>query len=44
MANIKDLLRIYIKQDDYNLMSSIPYFGLYYLYSLFFILAGGMIF
>ena len=41
MANIKDLLRIYIKQDDYNLMSSIPYFGLYYLYSLFFILAGG---
>ncbi len=42
MSNLKDLLRIYIKQDDYNLMSSIPYFGLYYLYSIIFILIGGV--
>lgn len=41
LANLEDLLRIYIKQNDYNLMSSIPFFGLYYIYSIIFILAGG---
>ena len=40
LANLKVLLRIYIRQDDYNLMSVIPYFGLYYLFSLPFILIG----
>jgi 4-amino-4-deoxy-L-arabinose transferase-like glycosyltransferase len=39
-TNIKNLLRLYIKQDDYNFMSVIPAFGLYYLYSMPFILIG----
>lgn len=40
LTNLKDLLRIYIKQSDYNLMNAVPYFGLYYLYSLPFIIVG----
>lgn len=40
LTNLKDLLRIYIKQSDYNLMNAIPFFGLYYLYSLPFIVIG----
>lgn len=39
-TNVKNLLRLYIKQDDYNLMSVIPVFGLYYLCSIPFILMG----
>ncbi|MDE6362804.1 MAG: glycosyltransferase family 39 protein [Lachnospiraceae bacterium] len=38
--NIRDLLRIYIKQNDYSLMNTIPYFGLYYLFSAPFMLLG----
>ena len=44
MANIKDLLRIYIKQDDYNLMSSIPYFAYIIFILCFLYWQGGMIF
>lgn len=40
-SNIKDILRIYIKQYDYNLMNAIPGFGLYYLFSAPFIVIGG---
>lgn len=40
LANLRDLLRLYIKQDDYNLMSVIPVFGLYYLYSIPFVIIG----
>lgn len=43
MSNIKDFLAIYIKQYDYNLMNAIPYFGLYYLFSLPFIIWGGCV-
>lgn len=39
--NIRDLLRIYIKQNDYSLMNTIPYFGLYYLFVVPFMLLGG---
>ncbi len=39
-SNIKDVLRIYIKQYDYNLMNAIPGFGLYYLFSAPFIAIG----
>lgn len=40
LSNLKKFLRLYIKQDDYNLMSAIPAFGMYYLYSFLFILIG----
>lgn len=41
--NIKNLFRIYIKQNDDNIMSVIPFFGLYYLFSLPFIISGALI-
>lgn len=43
ITNIRDFLRIYIKQYDYNLMNGTPYFGLYYLFSLPFIILGGYV-
>lgn len=39
--NLRDFLRIYIKQNDMNRMNTIPYFGLYYLFSLPFMVLGG---
>lgn len=43
ISNIRDLLRIYIKQNDYSLMNTIPFFGLYYLFSLPVIVLGGWV-
>lgn len=43
VSNVKDFLSIYIKQYDYNLMNGTPYFGLYYLFSLPFIILGGFV-
>lgn len=40
LTNIRDLVRIYIKQNDYNRMNVIPAFGLYYLFSLPFMILG----
>lgn len=40
LANIRDLVRIYLKQYDFNLMNAIPVFGLYYLFSAPFMLLG----
>ncbi|MDE7415192.1 MAG: glycosyltransferase family 39 protein [Lachnospiraceae bacterium] len=40
LSNIKDFVRIYLKQYDYNLMNAIPVFGLYYLFSMPFMLLG----
>lgn len=40
MANMWDLLRIYLKQYDYNPMNGTPAFGLYYLFSMPFMLLG----
>lgn len=41
-TNMKKLFKIYLKQNDDNLMNVTRYFGLYYLYSLPFIVVGGM--
>lgn len=40
LKNLKDFLRIYIKQNDGSLMHVSPYFGLYYLFTAPFILIG----
>ncbi|MCI8973670.1 MAG: hypothetical protein HFH79_08800 [Lachnospiraceae bacterium] len=41
VENLRDFIRIYIKQNDMNRMNTIPYFGLYYLFSLPFVVLGG---
>lgn len=40
-ANMRDLCRIYFRQNDYILMITIPTFGLYYLFSMPFMIVGG---
>lgn len=42
IQNIYVLCRILIKQDDYTIRNSIPYFGICYLFSLPFIIIGGI--
>lgn len=39
-SNIILALKIFISQNDYNIWNSIPYFGIYYLFSTPFIIAG----
>ena len=41
--NIKQLIRLFIVQEDGKIWNAIPYFGMYYLFSVPFMVAGGLI-
>ena len=42
-SNIILAIKIFFSQNDYNIWNSIPYFGIYYLFSTPFVVAGGVV-